>query len=127
MTVCRQSGGYTGEWTMGRPEEPLKRDGSPAREFAFWLRDLRNRSGLTYQQLARATNYATSTMQAAAAGHHLPTLKVTMAFVGACGGDTDAWHTYWTQIKRALDTDSPRDIDWPIQPPWAAAPEQPPR
>ena len=103
---------------MGRPEEPLERDGSPVREFAFWLRDLRNRSGLTYQQLARVANYGTSTMQAAAAGRTLPTLKVTLAFVAACQGDTDAWRTYWTQIKRSLDADSP--LTWPIEPPWAA-------
>ncbi len=102
---------------MGRPEEPLERDGSPVREFAFWLRDLRNRSGLTYQQLARVANYGTSTMQAAAAGRTLPTLKVTLAFVAACKGDTAAWRAYWTQIKRSLDADSP--LAWPIEPPWA--------
>jgi hypothetical protein len=107
---------------MGRPEGPLQRDGSLVREFAFWLRDLRNRSSLTYQQLARAANYATSTMQAAAAGRTLPTLKVTLAFVGACSGDAIAWEKYWTQVKRALDTDSPPDLDTPIRPPWTRAP-----
>ena len=70
---------------MGRPQEPFERNGSPAREFAFWLRDLRHRSGLTYEQLARSAHYATSTMQAATTGRRLPTLKVTMAFVAACG------------------------------------------
>jgi hypothetical protein len=105
---------------MGRPEEPLVRDGSLVREFAFWLRDLRNRSGLTYQQLARAANYATSTMQAAAGGRSLPTLKVTTAFVNACAGDEAAWQRYWRQVKRALDADSPPDLIFPIRPPWAA-------
>jgi transcriptional regulator with XRE-family HTH domain len=108
---------------MGRPEEPLERDGSPVREFAFWLRDLRNRSGLTYQQLARAANYGTSTMQAAAAGRAMPTLKVTLAFVAACHGDAEAWRTYWAQIKRSLDTDSP--ITRRIEPPWAARAQPP--
>jgi len=37
------------QWIMGRPQKPLERDGSPVREFAFWLRDLRKRSGLTYR------------------------------------------------------------------------------
>ena len=106
---------------MGRPEEPLQRDGSLVREFAFWLRDLRNRSGLTYQQLARTANYATSTMQAAAAGRSLPTLKVTAAFVDACSGDHKAWQRYWTQVKRALDADSPSGLERSIKPPWAAA------
>jgi hypothetical protein len=58
---------------MGRPEEPLDRDGSPVREFAFWLRDLRNRSGLTYDQMGRKAHFATSTVQAATAGRRLPT------------------------------------------------------
>ena len=108
---------------MGRPEEPLPRDGSPEREFAFWLRDLRNSAGLTYQQLARAATYSTSTMQAAAAGRQLPTLKVVMAFVRACGGDQAQWQAYWTQVKRALDGDSPYDRKQTVRPPWAGEPE----
>ena len=58
---------------MGRPEEPLERNGSPVREFAFWLRDLRRQAGITYEQLAGKAHYAVSTMQAAAAGRRLPT------------------------------------------------------
>ena len=58
---------------MARPEDPLERDGSPVRDFAFWLRDLRRTAGVTYQSLAQAAHYATSTMQAAAAGQRLPT------------------------------------------------------
>jgi len=72
---------------MGRPQETLDRDGSPVREFAFWLRDLRHRSGLTYEQLGKSAHYATSTMQAATTGRRFPTLRVTMAFVAACGGE----------------------------------------
>lgn len=106
---------------MGRPQSPLKRDGSPVREFAFWLRDLRRQSGLTYEQLARASNYATSTMQEAASGHRLPTLPVLKAFVTACGGDLAAWETYWTQIRRVTDPDTPPDLSRSVEPPWADA------
>src|ERR1051326_5529776 len=70
---------------MGRPERPLLQDGSPERELAFWLRDLRNKSGMTYDQLARQTEYSISTLQEAAAGRRLPTLSVTLAIVRACG------------------------------------------
>jgi len=108
---------------MGRPEEPLNRDGSPEREFAFWLRDLRNSAGLTYESLARATNYSTSTMQAAASGQRLPTYKVAMAFVEACEGSLEDWKAYWAQIKRALDTDPPPGTTWPVKPPWVDQPE----
>jgi hypothetical protein len=104
---------------MGRPQKPLERDGSPVREFAFWLRDLRKRTGLTYQQLGKSAHYATSTVQEAAAGRRLPTLRVTMAFVKACGGDLDEWHTYWTNIQRALDQDAPDGLPASIVPPWA--------
>jgi transcriptional regulator with XRE-family HTH domain len=104
---------------MGRPQEPLERDGSPVRELAFWLRDLRNRSGLTYEKLGKNAHYATSTVQEAAAGRRLPTHRVIMAFVKACDGDLDAWHEYWTQIRRLLDRDAPRDLSRSIMPPWA--------
>jgi hypothetical protein len=104
---------------MGRPQESLDRDGSPVREFAFWLRDLRRRSGLTYEQLGRDAHYATSTVQAAAAGKRLPTLLVTMAFVKACGDDPRPWRAYWTQIRRILDQGAPDGLSRSVAPPWA--------
>jgi len=106
---------------MGRPQKPLERDGSPVREFAFWLRDLRKRSGLTYDQLGKKAHYATSTVQEATAGRRFPTLRVTMAFVRACGGDPGEWRQYWAQIQRALDQDAPDRFLRAITPPWAAA------
>jgi transcriptional regulator with XRE-family HTH domain len=110
-----------GNWIMGRPQEPLERDGSPVRELAFWLRDLRNRSGLTYEKLGKNAHYATSTVQEAAAGRRLPTHRVVMAFVKACDGDLEAWHAYWTQIRRVLDRDAPHDLSKSLMPPWAIA------
>ena len=89
------------------------------REFAFWLRDLRTRAGLTYGQLGKDAHYATSTMQAAASGKSLPTLRVVQAFVYACGGDVSAWRDYWTQIRRLLDEDAPGAVRSSARPPWA--------
>ncbi|MFI2666834.1 helix-turn-helix domain-containing protein [Micromonospora carbonacea] len=113
---------------MGRPEGSLERDGSLATEFAYWLRDLRNRSGLTYEQLSRRTGYGKSTLQEAAAGRRLPTLDVTLAFVKACDGDEDAWRDYWTRLKRASGqgrpSGAPESLD--LTPPWAAAARPPP-
>jgi len=88
------------------------------RELAFWLRDLRNRSGLTYEQLARRSKYSISTLQEAAAGRSLPTLSATMAFVAACDGDENAWRSYWSQIKRLADHDLPADQAESVVPPW---------
>lgn len=107
---------------MGRPQAPLERDGSPVREFAFWMRDLRNRSGLTYEQVAKMTHYGTSTLQAATSGDRLPTLKVVMAFVQACDGDLPAWRAYWTQLRRMLDPDAPHGAGGSIAPPWVTSP-----
>lgn len=104
---------------MGRPQEQLDRDGTPVRELAFWLRDLRNSAGLTYEQLGREAHYATSTVQGATAGKRLPTLRVTMAIVRACGGDERAWRAYWTRIRRLLDDEAPAGIDRSVTPPWA--------
>jgi hypothetical protein len=103
---------------MGRPQSSPERDGTPVSEFAFWLRDLRNQSGLTYAQLARNGHYAISTMQDAAAGQRLPTLKVVTAFVTACSGNLAEWEAYWLQIRRLLDADAPEDIRRSVAPPW---------
>jgi len=107
---------------MWQPQVPLERDGSPVREFAFWLRDLRNRSGLTYEQVARSTHYGTSTLQAATSGERLPTLKVVMAFVKACDGDSVIWLDYWTQIKKLQDREAPHLSPWFTGPPWTVDP-----
>lgn len=105
---------------MGRPQKPLERDGSPVREFAFWLRDLRMRATLTYDQLGKSAHYATSTVQEATAGRRFPTLRLTLAIVKACDGDLGQWRAYWIQIQRALDQDAPQAYLGAISPPWAA-------
>lgn len=83
---------------VARPEQPLNRDGSPLREFAFQLRSLRTASGLTYAQLAARTAYSVSTLQEAAAGRRLPTLAVTVAFAKASGGDPEEWRANWERV-----------------------------
>jgi len=108
-----------------RPESPLRRDGSSVRELAHWLRDLRNRAGLTYDQLATKTNFSRATLQEALSGKRLPTWQVTRAIVRACGADEELWHSYWAQIKRAIDPDAPSGQTKPITPPWADADASP--
>jgi DNA-binding CsgD family transcriptional regulator/transcriptional regulator with XRE-family HTH domain len=103
---------------MGKPEGhrielPLP---GPIYEFSVGLRELRRQSGLTYEQLGRKAHYATSTMQAAAAGMRLPTLRVTLAYVSACGGSTAEWRQRWTDARRHLDR-QPEDS----RPPHGAA------
>ncbi|MGW6685343.1 helix-turn-helix domain-containing protein [Streptomyces sp. NPDC054961] len=77
---------------MGRQEQPLDPGHGPLARFACDLRDLRRRAGSPpYRELATRTHYSASTLAAATAGHRLPGAAVLAAFVGACGGDPDAW------------------------------------
>jgi hypothetical protein len=84
---------------MGRPERPLDATGGPIAAFARDLRELRSRAGdHTYRELARTALFAPSVLSSAASGYRLPTLPVTLAFVGACGGDLAAWERRWREI-----------------------------
>ncbi|HET9382657.1 MAG TPA: XRE family transcriptional regulator [Streptomyces sp.] len=81
---------------MPRGERPLDAEDGPLREFAADLRKLRQRAGNpTYRELARRAHYAIGTLSGAAAGRHLPTLAVTLAYVRACGGDEEEWELRW--------------------------------
>lgn len=73
----------------GRREQPLDPQAGPLERFALDLRELRERAGLTYTEMADAAHFAASTLSQAAAGHRLPTREVLRAYVRACGGDPD--------------------------------------
>jgi outer membrane protein OmpA-like peptidoglycan-associated protein/transcriptional regulator with XRE-family HTH domain len=90
---------------MGRPEKPVE-SASPYGSFAASLRELRGQSGLTYQQIARAASYGTSTMAAATRGDSLPSLPVTLAFVAACGGDENEWRVAWRKAHSRAESHS---------------------
>jgi transcriptional regulator with XRE-family HTH domain len=109
---------------MGRRERPLERDGTPQRELAYWLRDLRNKSGLTFEQLARHTGFSVSTLHAAVSGNQLPSRQVTLAIVEACHSDEELWQVYWAQIRRLTDRDVPEGADRSVAPPWVGQPAQ---
>lgn len=84
---------------MGRPERPLDDAGGPISEFAQDLRALRHLAGgPSYREMARTAWFAPSVLSSAAAGHRLPTLPVTLAFVVACGADRDAWEKRWRKV-----------------------------
>jgi len=103
---------------MGRQEAALARDGSAARELAYWLRAERRRAGLTYTRLAELSRYSASSLQEAAAGRTLPTLELTLAFVRGCGGDEVMWRGYWLRIKRYVQEWTPGGLSAPA-PSWA--------
>jgi transcriptional regulator with XRE-family HTH domain len=106
---------------MGRPQQPLDRDGAPLTEFAIRLRDLRDRADLTYDQLARKTTFARGTIHEAMRGRRLPSRDVTRAIVTACGGDARGWEDYRLRVKRALDHQLPGSMRVAVVPPWLDA------
>ena len=88
---------------MVRNEKPVCSDIEQLAAFASGLRQLRVEAGLTYPEMARRTGYTASALSRAAAGNDLPTWSVTQAYVGACGGDSDAWHKTWLAAKRTVE------------------------
>ncbi|MET9245748.1 helix-turn-helix domain-containing protein [Nonomuraea sp. NPDC003709] len=94
---------HDGTTTPGRRERPVPP--GPLQDFAQGLRDLRGAAGNpSYRAMERKAGYSASALSAAAAGDRLPSLAVTQAYVGACGGDQDEWTRTWYAIKARLDT-----------------------
>ena len=74
--------------------------------FADDLRRLRRAVGApSYRALAGRANFSSSTLCTAANGGQLPSLAVTLAYVGACGGDSAAWEHRWREVAAKLATD----------------------
>ncbi|MGW0084524.1 ATP-binding protein [Streptomyces sp. NPDC003393] len=86
----------------GRRERPLDPQGGPVEQFALELRALREKTGLTYTQMAVSASFSSSTLSQAAAGHRLPTRDVVAAYVRACGGDAREWEERWERAHSKL-------------------------
>lgn len=88
---------------MPRQPRPVDPSAGPVERFASDLRKLRDDAGTpTYRVLAEQTHFSKATLAAAAGGHRLPTLDVTLAFVRACGGDIEEWRARWNDTRREL-------------------------
>lgn len=87
---------------MGTPDKQADAGAGALPRFARDLRQLR-RSGdrPTYRALAGRTDFPALALAEAAAGTRLPTLEITLAYVGACGGDVDEWRTRWQALADA--------------------------
>jgi hypothetical protein len=87
---------------VGRPERPLDA-GGPLSRFARDLRLLRAAAGYpSYRVLAAQALYSPSVLSTAASGSSLPSLQVTLAYAGACGGDIGEWRRRWEATAVAL-------------------------
>ncbi|MEV0272119.1 helix-turn-helix transcriptional regulator [Hamadaea sp. NPDC050747] len=91
------------EGSVARQENPVDPLAGPLQSFAYDLRKVRIEAGNpTYRALARTAGYSPTTLSEAAAGLRKPSLDVVLAYVGACGGDVEAWRRRWEQLDRDL-------------------------
>nr|BFD95931.1 hypothetical protein KitaXyl93_72910 [Kitasatospora sp. Xyl93] len=87
---------------MGRLNSALAEQDKEVRTLAQWLRGLRERSGLTYSQMAHKTETAgftqpvsLATLSRADEGRTVPTWPVTEAYTRACGGSVRTAERLW--------------------------------
>ncbi|CAM4082010.1 helix-turn-helix domain-containing protein [Kibdelosporangium persicum] len=84
---------------MARRETSLGALDDPVQQFAHDLRELRRQVGNpSYRELAKRAHYSASMLSTAANGRKLPSEAVTLAFVRACGGDTEEWKRRWREV-----------------------------
>lgn len=53
--------------------------------------------------MAKRAHYSVATLAEAARGLHKPSLKVTLAYVAACGGDLESWSRRWNSVSSELE------------------------
>ncbi|MEU7242666.1 DNA-binding protein [Streptomyces sparsogenes] len=88
---------------MGRRESPLDPSAGPVQRFAYELRKLRTEAGgPTYRSMAQRAPYSVTTLSQAAAGEQLPSLRVALAYVEACGGDRAEWEARWREAAQEV-------------------------
>jgi hypothetical protein len=88
---------------LARKPRPVDPAAGPIPAFAHDLRRVREEAGEpTYRALATLAGFSATTLSDAAGGVRFPSLEVTLAYVGACGGDVGAWDRRWHALDRAL-------------------------
>ncbi|MEU5075999.1 helix-turn-helix transcriptional regulator [Streptomyces asoensis] len=85
---------------MGRTENPVPRPDSALGRLASHLRRCRARAGLTNAALAARTKYSATTLQRAAGGTVLPTLRVVLAYEEGCGVADGESRRLWEQARQ---------------------------
>ncbi|MFJ8440361.1 helix-turn-helix domain-containing protein [Kitasatospora griseola] len=95
---------------MARRPRPVNPADGPVQAFAHDLRLVREQAGNpTYRVLAQRAGFAATTLSDAARGIRLPSLEVTQAYIGACGGDVEAWTRRWNALDRLAAAPAPEE------------------
>jgi hypothetical protein len=88
---------------VGRPERPVDPSDGPLSRFADGLRQLRAVAGYpTYRAMAARAHFSPSVLSTAASGAAFPTLRVTLAYVTACGASVTEWQRRWEATASEL-------------------------
>ena len=107
---------------VGRQERPLNPAEGTLEAFASDLRSVRRAAGSpSYRALARRAGYSASALAAAASGRTVPSLAVTLAYAGSCGGDSAQWEARWGELQIALAAEG--KATGPVAPVAPPAPE----
>src|SRR5512142_1168851 len=107
---------------MARQQKKLDPTNGPLEAFAFDLRKVRADAGdPTYRALAKTAGYGATTLSEAASGTRRPTLDVVLAYVGACGGDVEAWRQRWHELQATLEPATPTPPAGAARPDTASA------
>jgi WD40 repeat protein/energy-coupling factor transporter ATP-binding protein EcfA2 len=94
--------------SVARAERPLDAGEGPLLRLAGDLRKLREKAGgPAYRELSRRAHFSTGALSDAAGGRKLPSLAVTLAYVGACGGDVVEWEQRWHEVSAELAVSEP--------------------
>ncbi|MEU9133264.1 helix-turn-helix transcriptional regulator [Kitasatospora sp. NPDC048540] len=115
---------------MARKPRPIDPTEGPLQAFAYDLRAVREDAGSpTYRVLAARAGFGATTLSDAAGGVRQPSLEVTLAYVGACGGDVELWERRWHALEQELterraetESEAPADGDAPSVPAARAEP-----
>jgi len=69
-------------------------------QFIADLRKLREQAGQpSLRVMSRTAHYSHTALSSVTSGGRLPSLDLTLAFVGACGGDESEWQARWHQVS----------------------------
>ncbi|WP_307348352.1 helix-turn-helix domain-containing protein [Kitasatospora herbaricolor] len=86
---------------MGRRESAVVVVTRQCETLALWLREQRQRAGLTYTAMAARTSYTPSMLSRAASGRSVPSLSLVEAFTKACDGDLAKARKLWKGARWA--------------------------
>ncbi|MFF9858818.1 helix-turn-helix domain-containing protein [Streptomyces tendae] len=89
---------------MGRRENAVAAETKQAKALALWLRDQRERRGLTYAAMARLTSHQfTASALSRGASGRVPSLRLVVAFATACDADLDEAVRLWKAARKARE------------------------